>query len=57
MTQLARWISILGHPFVMTAILVGTFAGRNRVLARHRPGELFVGVALGIAVGIALVRL
>lgn len=55
MTQLARWISILGHPFVMTAILVGTFAGRNRASNAVQP-LLLVAIAIIVPVTVLMVR-
>ena len=54
-TELARWVSTLAHPFVMTAVLVAVAAGRqSRASAVH--SVLLVALAVIVPVAALMVR-
>ena len=54
-TQLARWVSILAHPFVMTALLVAVAATRQSA-ASAVESVLLVTVAVVVPVAALMLR-
>ncbi len=55
MTQIARWISILAHPFVMVAVLVAVTAMRQSS-ANAVQSELVVVLAVVVPIAVLMVR-
>jgi hypothetical protein len=55
MTALARWVSILGHPFVMIALLVAVPAARSSSPEAAR-STAFIAVAAVLPVAVLMVR-
>jgi hypothetical protein len=55
MMAVARWASILGHPFVMIALLVAVPAGR-RSSATAVQSLLFVGATVVVPLAVLMVR-
>jgi hypothetical protein len=53
--QLARWVSTIAHPFVMTALLVAVAAGRQSPAGALEP-VLLVIVAVVVPVAVLMVR-
>ena len=47
MTNVARWVSVIAHPFVMTAVMVGTGTARS---GRPRDVALNIGIVALFAV-------